>query len=200
MTIGISMVSSGCTEIEDRRSSDEKAKEIFRFWVKVHVDHPELSEKLNAVLTEDQKVLFKSISKEAYRCTVVLDIQESGNNLGNNETNCLHDSMKIHGTKDVDDLMNSLRMVEDSASAYVLCKYEKVFDFHKRVMKDDDGLRLLEKFNREEKEFIETLVAKYNHWFYNVNDLNAFVEVKSFQKDNELIHSVYDKIEKIYNF
>lgn len=190
MVIAICKVSSQCTEPE--QTGDEKLLDILRSWINIHVYNPEFTEKLNATLTKDQLELFEEISGKSFKCFVPADLEKSEEY----NVTCLNSTIKNYETKDVDNIIKLIHKAQNHLSEYVLCKYKKVLEFDAQIQKEDEGIKSLDQFTEEEKDFIKTLINKHNYWIYHPTDLKAFVDWAAFQKNNDLIHRVYKKVEE----
>lgn len=175
----------------------KKADDIFWTWADLYLNHPEFLAKVDAAFTKDQQKLSTEIVNKAYNCLFL--------RLDSNATlraECLEKFINDYDVKELDEIIDKLIEAKNSLPSEkvrnVSAKYKAVFEFYfKLAQKMLPGVRLPTQFNQEEREFMENLVEKYNHWFFHITDISTFSDFAAFMKDREILRSVFEKIEEI---
>lgn len=175
---------------------DGKVFYLFVKWCTLYLNHPEFSKKLDATLTKEQRELFVEVSKKTYHCYIqnLLDVKGM--------EKCAKKLLKNYDTKTIENLVATIHKVEGQLPARqigdVSRKYEQIFKIYTvLVQKIGLGVKLLGEFDDKEKNFLEALVQKYNHWFFNTKDMTAFEDLAKYFIDDLNFRNIYKKVEKI---
>lgn len=193
------LITLGIFEASKRQSEPstvERAREIFDTWITYYSNVPKFAEKLDAILTLDQKNLFSEVSHKVHSCLIAIN--------ENDTDECVEIVMENYKMKEIRDLVEVFEkvkgdlMIVKSAGESIENKCEEIFHIYlELVPKAQPVTKLFHGFTLEEREFVEKLVAIYNYFIFHWDDMNSLAKIASLHLGNdEMIHRVYRKFSR----
>lgn len=121
---------------------------------------------------------------------------------------CIENLIKSYDLKQIEDLWEIIKKTKIQFPDYSFSKTKlarvKIYPFYIKLAQklDDSFSKIINKFTKEEKKIIRTVICKSNDWYFNITDVNAevdaYVELATFFRDNEkIIHQINEKIKQI---